>query len=119
MHRFKELKVWQKSIDLSVNIYKATDLFPKKEQYSIVQQLNRAAVSVASNIAEGAGRNSDKEFVNFLSIAVGSCCELETQLIISNRIGFVSNENLDILVKSIFEIQNMIYSLQTKIKSKS
>jgi four helix bundle protein len=75
MNRFKDLKVWQKSIDLVEQVYKCTCNFPASERYGIISQINRSSVSIASNIAEGAGRNSQKEFKNFLSIALGSSFE--------------------------------------------
>ena len=118
MHRYKDLKVWQKAVDLSVIIYKITEGFPKKEQYSLSQQMNRAVVSIASNIAEGAGRNSDKEFLNFLSMSVGSSFELETQLVIANKIGYVDEKSLVEIGSLIKEIQNMIYSLQETLRKK-
>jgi four helix bundle protein len=112
MNKFKELVVWQKAVDLTVFIYSLTNQFPSKESFSLVQQINRAAVSIPSNIAEGAGRNSKKEFYNFLGIAVGSSFELETQLIIANKIGYIRNELLEKAVAIIKEIQNMLFRLQ-------
>jgi four helix bundle protein len=82
---YKDLIVWQKSIDLVDEIYKITRLFPKSETYSLASQMQRAAISIPSNIAEGHGRNHTKEYVQFLGISYGSSTELETQLIISKR----------------------------------
>ncbi len=90
MNQYKNLKVWQRAIELVVIIYKQTDKFPDKEKYGLVTQMNRCAVSIASNIAEGAGRNSNKEFHNFLGITLGSSCELETQLTIANKLDYIS-----------------------------
>lgn len=81
MHKYKELKIWQKAIALVTNIYGATSKFPEKERFGLISQINRTTVSIPSNIAEGAGRNSDKEFLYFLSIAHVSSYESETQLI--------------------------------------
>lgn len=81
MHRYKKLQVWQKSIDLAVEIYKITEKLPKQVQYGLISQINRAVISIFSNIAEGAGRNTNKEFNNFLGYSLGSSFELETQLI--------------------------------------
>jgi four helix bundle protein len=92
MSRYKELKVWQESIEFVSSTYACTREFPKEERYGITSQLNRAGVSVAANIAEGAGRNSSKEFVQFLSIAMGSCAEAETLLIISEKQGYISKD---------------------------
>jgi four helix bundle protein len=86
MNQYKKLIVWQKSIDLVVKVYEKTNNFPDKEKFGLTTQINRCAVSIASNIAEGAGRNSEKEFNNFLGITLGSSCELETQLIIANKL---------------------------------
>lgn len=83
MHRFKELEVWKKSVKLSVDIYQLTKCYPDTEKYGLVCQLNRCAISVPSNIAEGAGRNTKGEFNQFLGIATGSLFEVEAQLIIS------------------------------------
>ena len=86
MNNLKELKIWNKAIDLTVAVYKATSSFPSDERFGLISQSRRSAVSIPSNIAEGAGRNSKKEFSNFLGIANGSSYELQTQLVISNRL---------------------------------
>lgn len=116
MHKYKELTVWQKSVELAVDVYKITGEFPKEELYSLVSQVKRSAVSVPSNIAEGAGRNSSGEFVHFLGISNGSSSELETQLIIANKLGYIKDEALDTITKKINEVQNMTFKLQQKIK---
>ncbi|WP_395625635.1 four helix bundle protein [Daejeonella sp.] len=119
MHKYKELKLWQKSIDLVTSIYLSTRSFPSVEKFGLVSQINRAAVSIPSNIAEGAGRNSDKEFLHFLSIAQASSYELETQLIISKNLNYLSVGVLDQLTIQIEEIQKMNYSIQSKFKKKA
>jgi four helix bundle protein len=117
MNKFKELKVWQKSVDLAVDVYALTSSFPDKEKFGLTSQVNRCAVSIASNIAEGAGRNSTKEFDHFLAISIGSSFELETQLTIANRIGFTKEtEHLAITTK-INEVQNMTFGLKKSLKS--
>jgi four helix bundle protein len=116
MHRFKELKVWQRSVDLAVEVYKATQNFPVEERYSITSQIRRSAVSVPSNVAEGAGRNTNNDFHHFLSISNGSSNELETQLIIANRLNILNASNLEQLSKQINEIQNMLAGLQHTLK---
>ena len=88
---FKELVVWQKSIDLTVEIYAIVKKFPKEEIYSLTDQIKRASVSISSNIAERAGRSSTKKFIHFLDIALGYATELETQIIISQKIGFLED----------------------------
>jgi four helix bundle protein len=108
MHRFKELKVWQKSVDLAVDIYKITKQFPSDEKFGLTSQANRCGVSIPSNIAEGAGRNTDGEFSHFLGIANGSSFELETQFIIANRLALINEQDLTDITKKIGNVQNMI-----------
>lgn len=85
MNDFRELLVWKKSINFVEKLYIVTNNFPNEEKFGLVNQLRRAGISISSNIAEGSGRNGNKEFVNFLSIAIGSSFEIETQLLISKR----------------------------------
>ena len=118
MHNLKELKIWSKAIDLAVSVYKATSGFPKEETYGLTSQTRRSAVSVPSNIAEGAGRNSNNEILHFLGIANGSSYELQTQLVIANKLNLVSDNTLDPLLQSIDELQKMNYSFQNKLKEK-
>jgi four helix bundle protein len=112
MNRYKELLIWQKSVALAVKVYKETQDFPKVELYGLTAQIRKCVVSIASNIAEGAGRNSKREFSNFLGISNGSTCELETQLIIANRVNFLSDTVLASLQEQITEIQKMNRSLK-------
>ena len=112
MHNLKELKIWNKAIDLSVDVYRTTADFPSDERFGLISQSRRAAVSIPSNIAEGAGRNSKKEFSNFLGIANGSSYELQTQLIISNKLSLLDDELLDSLLQQIDELQKMNYAFQ-------
>lgn len=88
----KDLDVWKKSMDLVVKVYQITQMFPDTEKYGLTSQMRRAAVSIPSNIAEGAARKGDKELVQFLSISIGSLSELETQYLIAIRLGFVTDE---------------------------
>jgi len=115
MHNYKELILWQKSIRLVSDVYKATGTFPDRERFNLISQINRAAVSIPSNIAEGAGRNSDKEFVQFLAIAHASTYEVETQLIISKNLGYLSEEGLEGLLEKLEELQKMNYIFQQKL----
>jgi four helix bundle protein len=115
MHNYKQLKIWDKSIDLVVDIYKATAGFPKEEKYGLISQMRRSAVSIPSNIAEGAGRNSDKEFCHFLSVSHGSSYELETQVIVSERLDLISKAICDSLCEKINEVQKMSYNFQAKL----
>ncbi len=88
----KKLEVWKKAIDLTVLVYKNTDSFPETEKFGLVSQMRRAVVSIASNIAEGAARQTKKEFAQFLHNAQGSLSELDTQVVISRRLGYLSAE---------------------------
>lgn len=117
MHNLKELKIWNKAIELAVKVYEATAGFPKEEKYGLTSQIRRSAISVPSNISEGAGRNSNKEFVQFLGIANGSSYELQTQLIISNRLNLITNENVELLLNQIDEIQKMTYRFQETLSN--
>jgi four helix bundle protein len=116
VHNLKELKIWNKAIDLTVDVYKATASFPSEEKYGLISQSRRAAVSIPSNIAEGAGRNSNKEFANFLGIANGSSYELQTQLVISNKLELLKDDLLDNLLQQIDELQKMNFAFQKRLK---
>jgi four helix bundle protein len=112
MHRFKELKVWQQAVELAVDVYKTTKNFPSEERYGITSQIQRSAVSIPSNIAEGAGRNTNNEFNHFLGITSGSSNELETQIIIANRLDYLNTESFNQITKQILDIQNMLSGLK-------
>lgn len=118
MHNYKELKIWQKSIELVTEMYKLTRTYPNDEKFNLVSQINRAAVSISSNIAEGAGRNSDREFLQFLAIAHASTYEVETQLIISKNLGYLLDKDLEEMSDKLVELQKMNYVFQQKLKSK-
>lgn len=105
----KDLKVWQESMTLVTKIYKVSENFPKHEVYGLSSQIRRAAVSIPSNIAEGAGRKGENEFTRFLYIALGSLSELETQIEISQRLDYINN--IEEINKSIYFIRNMISNL--------
>ncbi|MBR1498629.1 MAG: four helix bundle protein [Bacteroidaceae bacterium] len=111
MKSHKDLIVWQKSMDHVAAIYVATKAFPKEELFGIVSQMRRAAVSIPSNIAEGYGRLYDRETVKFLSNALGSASELETQLIISKDLGYLLIEEFQKLISQIEEIIRMLSAL--------
>lgn len=115
MNNFRELKVWQKGIELVKEVYSVTSKFPNTEQYVLVQQICRAVVSIPSNIAEGSGRKTKKDFEHFLSISLGSSFELETQLIISLELGYIRAEDYEKIESSIHEIQKMIRGLQKSL----
>lgn len=110
----KDLKVWQKSMDFVILIYKVSEDFPKHEIYGLSSQIRRAAVSIPSNIAEGAGRKGENEFKQFLYIALGSLSEVETQLEISLRLGYIND--IEIINNSIYFIRNMLSNLIKSLK---
>ena len=117
MNNYKELIVWQKSMLLTELVYKITLSFTEEEKYGLISQIRRCAVTVPSNIAEGAGRNSNKEFRNFLGIANGSLNELNTQLEISKRLGFLVENDLIKIIQLCNEVQKMIYTLIKKFSN--
>ena len=118
MNKLNELKIWNKAIDLTVDVYKATANFPSDERFGLTSQSRRAAVSIPSNIAERAGRNSFKEFNNFLGIANGSSYELQTQLVIANKLEMLDIELLNPLLMQIDELQKMTYGFQQMLEKK-
>jgi len=115
MHDYKKLYVWQEAVSFVTEIYRTTKSFPLSERYGLVSQINRSAVSIPSNIAEGAGRNTNGEFKNFLGNAFGSICELETHLIISSNLNYLSLTDLEKLLNKLKVIQKMSYSLLKSI----
>lgn len=115
MHNFRKLTVWNSAMSLTVELYKLTEGFPKQEVYGLASQMRRAAVSIPSNIAEGSGRGSDKDFCRFLDIAISSCFELETQIEISYRMDYLTEEAYKQLTASCSEVQKMIYSFRRNL----
>ena len=118
MHNIKDLKIWNKSIDLAIKVYDVTTKFPADERFGLISQTRRCAVSIPSNISEGAGSNSNGEFMQLLGIANGSSYELQTQLVISERLGFLDSKLCNELLDNIDEIQKMNFNLQRSIKLK-
>lgn len=117
MKTYRDLLVWQKSIQLVKHVYKVTNDFPSSERFGLISQMQRAAVSIPSNIAEGRLRTTDKNFIQFLSIALGSCAELQTQVVISYEIGYVNSSTLQALQNEIDEIMKMVTGLAKKLKA--
>jgi len=115
MHNFKNLKVWQKSVDLAVKIYKVTAEFPTSEKFGMTSQMRRACVSVPSNIAEGTAKSSSKSFSNSLEISLGESFELETQMIIAERVNLISEDIAQELESNISEIQRMIIGFKSSL----
>jgi four helix bundle protein len=115
---YKELKVWQKGIDIVDKIYSITEKFPKDEMYSLVVQMRRAAVSVPSNIAEGFNRKHTKEYTQFLRTSLGSCAELDTQLIITVRRKYISEDKSKEILKDIEDESRMLSALIRTLSQK-
>lgn len=111
MNNFRNLRVWQKAINLATQVYKQSEDLPKTEKYGLTSQMRRCSVSISSNIAEGAGRRSENEFKHFLDVATGSSYELETQLIISKNLNYISTDNFTNLQEELTSIQKMLYTL--------
>ena len=112
----KDLEVWKKSMDLVEDVYKLMKQLPESEKYGLISQIKRSSISIPSNIAEGAGRASTKEFIRYLDIATGSLSELETQLLLVQRLGFSNyNESLEEQLNS---IDKMLYGLKLSLKKK-
>lgn len=116
IHNYKDLIVWQKSILLVKAIYQITSRFPNHEMYSLVSQMRRAAVSIPSNIAEGYGRKSSREFAQFYAIAYGSALELEKQLIICHELTYISKEQFEKITPLLEEVLRMLNSLVRKMR---
>jgi four helix bundle protein len=112
----KDLDVWKESMTLAKEVYRLTENFPKKEAFGLASQMRRAAVSIPSNIAEGAARNSNKEFIQFLYVSRGSLSELETQLLLSIELGFVKNDEMN---GSLERIRRMLLGLIKYLKGTS
>ena len=115
---FKDLKAWQASIAIAKQVYFLTQSFPKHEIYGLSNQIQRAAVSIPSNIAEGSARDSTKDFLRFLSISLGSLAELETQLILAEQLEYIDAVTLRNLLTKTDEIQRMLRGLQKSLKAK-
>lgn len=116
LQSYKDFKVWQKAMDLTVEIYKLVKLLPKEETYALSDQMRRAVVSIPSNIAEGQGRNHTKEFINFLSIARGSNSELETQLQICVKLNYITEKEIENALKLCEEVGKMLSTLIKKLR---
>lgn len=115
---YKDLIIWQKGIDIAINLYELVEDFPKEELYALTSQIKRACISVSSNIAEGYGRSSTQSYIHFVSISRGSLFELETQLIVAKRLKFIKNETLfSELMNQITEESKMINSFINKLES--
>lgn len=115
MRNFKDYEIWHLSMDIVVEVYNLTQSLPDSEKYGLRSQMRRCAVSIPSNIAEGCSRRSDKAFANFLEIAIGSAFELQTQLVVAGRIGYLEDSALNSLLEQLDKCQRKINSLLGKM----
>ena len=115
VHNFKKLQLWHLAMDIVEDIYSITGEFPKEEIFGLTTQIRKSAISIPSNIAEGSGRGTNKQFVQFLNIAQGSAYELETQLYIASGREYFDKNRLEQVVLKITEVQRMIHGLQRKL----
>lgn len=118
MHKFRELKIWQRSMDLTEKVYKMTRFFPREETFALSGQLKRCAVSVPSNISEGAGRATKKQFRYFLEISMGSCNEIQTQTELAGRFEYITTEMKDDVVDEANQIYKMILAFYNTLQEK-
>ncbi len=119
MQTFRTLEVWKKSHDLALEIYRLTATFPREELYGLVSQLRRSTVSIASNIAEGAGRGTSSDFARFLDIASGSTSEVEYQLLLAHDLGYVSSCDHDELDQRVEEIRRMLAGFLRRLRTQN
>jgi len=117
MHNFKNIIAWQKAMSLVKEVYLLTEKFPKQEVYGLVSQINRSAISIPSNIAEGSGRNSNKDFMRFLDISISSSFELETQILLAKELGFITEEKMILILEKLVEVQKLIFGFQKTLNN--
>jgi four helix bundle protein len=118
LKNYKELKVWQKSYQLCLEVYRITAGFPKDEKFGLTSQIRRAVVSVPSNIAEGYGRKTTADYIKFLYIAYGSNCELETQVMLSGDLNYINRDIVKVTVDEINEVERMLKALIKSLENK-
>lgn len=119
MHNFEKLVFWQKSISFAKKIYLISQNISSDERFGLISQMKRAAISIPTNIAEGSGRNSNREFNHFLSISLGSAFELQTQIILAKELKLLNVETANELLEDLSAIQKMIYSFKNNLQLKS
>ena len=118
VNNYRDLKVWQMAMMLTEDIYRATESFPSRETYALANQLQRAAVSIPSNIAEGHARSSTKDYLRFVSISQGSLAEAETQLELAHRLGYIPQAELLCLLEQTNEVGRMLHGLRSALAAK-
>lgn len=117
MRDFRKYNVWNAAVELATDIYRLTEKFPKFERYGLCDQMQRAAISISSNIAEGSSRTSEKEFAHFLEMAQGSAFEVETQMLIAKNLGYISEEQYNELFNKITAIERLINTFISKLRT--
>ena len=115
MKNFKELRIWQKGMDIAINCFKLTEEFPKEEKFGLSIQITRAGVSIPSNIAEGSSRSSEKDYARFIEISMGSSYELETQLLIAQRLSYGNQSLLSQTIIDVNDEQKMLMGFGHKL----
>jgi four helix bundle protein len=116
-HRFRDLKIWQKAMLIAKLTYQCCADFPGEERFGLTSQMRRAAVSIASNIAEGAGRGTNRDFSQFVSMATGSAYELETQFLLAFEFGYLRPEQVETVMSELSELQRMLYGFQQSLQT--
>jgi four helix bundle protein len=111
-HRFKELRIWQLAMAVAKLTYELCAGFPDDERFGLISQMRRAAVSIPSNIAEGPGRDTERDFARFLAIATGSSYELETQFLLAAHFGYLTTEQLELITSKLDQLQRMVYTFR-------
>ncbi|TAE61914.1 MAG: four helix bundle protein [Nostocales cyanobacterium] len=119
MRDFRELKVWEKSHQLTLAIYKITAIFPREELYGLTSQIRRSSASIPANIAEGCGRNGVAELARFFHIAMGSASELEYHLLLAHDLNFLTESDYELLIHSVIEVKRMLAAFIQKLKSQN
>jgi four helix bundle protein len=117
MRNFKELKIWQKGFDIAIKCFQLVSTFPKEEKYALSSQITRAAISIASNIAEGSSRKSDRDYHRFVEISLGSAFELETQLLIAETVNYGNKDVRSQLLNDVDEEQKMLISFMNRLNT--
>lgn len=115
MKNFKELRIWQKGMDIAVSCFQLTNSFPQAEKYGLVSQINRAGISIPSNVAEGSSRTSEKDYGRFIEISLGSSYELETHLLIAQRLQLGVQEDINKLITEVNDEQKMLMGFRNKL----
>ena len=119
MLNFKDLAIWQRSHQLTIDIYRATLKFPKEEIYGLTSQIRRAVASIPTNIAEGCGRRTNAELANFLNIASGSASEVEYEILLAKEVGYITEEQCELWTKEIGEIRSMLAAYMKRLKTEN